>query len=879
MNLLNKLTLKNLKLNKKRTIVTIIGIILSTALLAAVFSMFFSARGSFINFEVRRKGNYHYYFSDVPTSALKTISLNRKLDKIYLVKNIGYSLLTDFSASYKNPYKPYFYVKAFAEDSLKNLGVHLVEGRMPENSSEILISSHLNTNAGIKLAIGSKISLHMGNRIFDGENLTQNNPYIEGEEFLSSGVEKSYTVVGFMERLSMEDYSSPGYVAVTYLDEKDSTENVDVYVRYTKDALKDHLKITAGILGVDEEAFSIVHNVNIFSSLSEEKQQEYLDKISDKKYSYDVNSYLVAMETGIIGDSTLQALGVAVLIVVAIIIFTSVFCIKNSFDISITEKIRQYGMLSSIGATKKQIKKNVYYEAFILGIIGIPLGILSGIFASYILIIISNYFLSDLFGFDLVFVFSLGSILFAILLGYLTIFLSARKSARKASLVSPISAIRSSNDIKMPAKKMKTPFYIKKLFGIGGDISYKNLKRSKKKYRTTIVSVVICVAIFLALSSFVELAFSTIKVNYQSSDYNLSFSYHNKEEDFQEKIRKIPSWEGIKRISNIFYSSLEFKSDRYSKEYMEIHPEIGKETDTDLEDMDYLRIAIVDFKEFERYAKSLGLSYEQVKTKGILINTIFDYKSSTGGSVQVEIPKFSYQAGDTIKGKVPLYDEKRIDFEIEICKVTEKVPFGISNYNYDAVLVLSEAYKELITDSTVSNVYIDSSQPNKTFEQLEELFKEENIFINNIAESFQMMNSFYTLIAIFLYGFITVIALIGVTNIFNTITTNMNLRRREFAMLKSIGMTKKEFYRMIRLESFFYGIKSLLIGIPIGCVLSYLIYKALSSGSVIIRYHLPIIAIFISILAVFVLIFVIMRYSIRKINHQNTIETIRNENI
>ena len=107
----------------------------------------------------------------------------------------------------------------------------------------------------------------------------------------------------------------------------------------------------------------------------------------------------------------------------------------------------------------------------------------------------------------------------------------------------------------------------------------------------------------------------------------------------------------------------------------------------------------------------------------------------------------------------------------------------------------------------------------------------------------------------------------------------MNLRRREFAMLKSIGMTKKEFYRMIRLESFFYGIKSLLIGIPIGCVLSYLIYKALSSGSVIIRYHLPIIAIFISILAVFVLIFVIMRYSIRKINHQNTIETIRNENI
>ena len=141
------------------------------------------------------------------------------------------------------------------------------------------------------------------------------------------------------------------------------------------------------------------------------------------------------------------------------------------------------------------------------------------------------------------------------------------------------------------------------------------------------------------------------------------------------------------------------------------------------------------------------------------------------------------------------------------------------------------------------------------------------------------MRSIYTLIAIFLYGFMIVIALIGITNIFNTITTNMNLRKREFAMLQSIGMTKKEFKRMIKLESIFYCAKALLIGIPIGCGLSYIIFKALMSGDLIIKYSLPIGAITISIIAVVLLISTIMRYSISKINKNNIIDTIRNDNI
>ena len=140
------------------------------------------------------------------------------------------------------------------------------------------------------------------------------------------------------------------------------------------------------------------------------------------------------------------------------------------------------------------------------------------------------------------------------------------------------------------------------------------------------------------------------------------------------------------------------------------------------------------------------------------------------------------------------------------------------------------------------------------------------------------MSNLFTLVGIFLYGFIIVISLIGITNIFNTITTNMELRKQEFAMLKSVGMTTKEFNRMIRLESLFMGVKSLFFGIPIGIALSYIIYHFLSEESGI-PYKLPIVAIIISIAVVFILISLIMKYSMSKINKQNTIETIRNENI
>ena len=883
MELLNKLTMKNLKLNKKRTIVTIIGIVLSVALITAVASLFFSARSSLIRFEIKQKGNFHYCFYDVPLQNINDFKGNRKIETMYLMQNLGY----DYLNGSKNEYKPYVCVKAFDKNALENLAINLLEGRLPENENEILVPSHTKTNGGVTLNIGEKINLNLGTRVSDGEELNQNNPYFpEQNEEIINTTSHTYTIVGIIERPSteIEGYSAPGYTFITYMDNENLTgEKFDVFVRYTKEGLKDDLKVTANILGVDEEVYKKLYGGDEF--LKTDELLELTQKLGEPKYRTDINSYLILLETGIIGDSTLKALGTAVIVVVIIIIITSVFCIKNSFDISITEKTKQYGMLSSIGATRKQIKKNVHYEAFILGLIGTPIGILVGELAAYILITISNHLLKDALSVELIFSFSWIAIIFAIILSFVTIYLSARRSAKRASKITPITAIRNSENIKIKSKKIKSPKLINKIFGIGGEISYKNLKRSKKKYRTTVISIIVCVSVFIALSSFINLAFNVIKVEYQNEDYNIQINYATSA-DMDEKMKEIYNLDGIKSYSVISNRGLNFTTDKYSKEYLEIYPNVGNETYTDEDGTEhtitnYISVYSVNTEEFTRYVKSLGLKYEEVKDKGILINNVYEMKKANDKYIQVEIPMYNFKVGDIIKGYIDNERDGKKDCSIEIAKITTEVPMGMSKYQSgNACIFIDEKLEEnMMGDSYSKYVYIDSKNANKTQEEIEKILGNADYRLMNIDEAAKMMDSFYTLVAIFLYGFITVIALIGVTNIFNTITTNMNLRRREFAMLKSIGMTKKEFNRMIRLESFFYGMKSLIIGIPIGCVLSYLIYKALVNGKLIIKYQLPISAIIISAIAVFLLITTIMKYSINKINKQNIIETIRNDNI
>ena len=875
MDLLKRLTIKNLMLNKKRTLVTIIGIILSVALITAVAAMYFSAINSLIKFEIRQKGNYHIEFLDVSAKKVESFEDNKDIEKIYITQDIGYSVLENS----KNDYKPYAFVKSFSKDALENLAINLTEGRLPENENEIMIPTHLKTNGRIELKVGDTITFNIGTRIQDGEELTQDDPYDpDFPEEIVNTKHKTYRIVGICERpaTEIEGYHAPGYTFITLLNDKNLTGKVDIFARYTGSALKEETKVTSEILGIDEDVYSKVM-YNAYQIQNEEEWAQIGEAFDKAKYQINANTYLIKLEADPLGvnNSSTGGLIVVVAIICGIIIVTSVFCIKNSFDISITEKTKQYGMLRSVGATKKQVKKNVYFEAFVLGFIGIPLGILSGFLASFILV--SNYLLRDMFsadGLKLVFTFSWIATGISILLGIITIWLSSVRSAKRASKITPILAIRNSGDIKMKAKKLKTPKMISKLFGIGGEISYKNLKRNKKKYRTTVISIVVSVAIFIAIYYFSTLVFDSVKEEYQVSDYNIDVYLHSNYD--KNDIAQILNLDNIEQSAVLRTLYVNIPDSKYSKEYLDY---IGVSDDEYDEIPSGVEIYTLGEAAYREYIKELDLKYDDVRDKAILYNAQNAYMKYDNNVMKLtKIEKYHYQVGDKVKAiNLNSPDEEEINFEI--AKVTDTRPFGTYE-GVSAFIVSEEFFNKYKTDDLNTRIVIYSSNPDKLQDDIEEIIKDKDFSLNNMNENVRMMENFFILIAIFVYGFIIVISLIGVTNIFNTITTSMELRKPEFASLRSIGMTDKEFSRMIRLESLFMGFKSLAFGIIIGTGLSYLIYYYFNKNlAVVMKYQVPIKAIMIAVLVVFILISVIMRYSLRKIKKQNTIETIRNENI
>ena len=317
MNLLRRLTIKNLILNKKRTIVTIVGIILSVALITAVASMYMSAINSLIQYEIKYKGNYHISFQDVPVENIKDFEKNTDIEKLYLTQDIGYSKLEES----KNEYKPYIFVKAFSEESMKNLAINLVEGRLPANENEILIPTHLKTNGRGEYHVGDEITLKIGKRVdSDGYELNQSNPYRpdSGEEysynattgeFLSHEVyeksdekivdtkTKTYKIVGICQRPSgnIEDYTAPGYTFITKLNETNLTGKVEVFVRYTKDALNQETFVTSKILDISEDSYRRVMYAYEFDD--GEAWERGVEEFQRAKYKISgSNSYLMEIE-------------------------------------------------------------------------------------------------------------------------------------------------------------------------------------------------------------------------------------------------------------------------------------------------------------------------------------------------------------------------------------------------------------------------------------------------------------------------------------------------------------------------------------------------------------------------------------------------------
>ena len=888
-----KLVRRGLKLNRKRTTVTLIGIILSVAMLSALSIMIGSFRQSLINYQKHKTGNYHVSFTSLDGKQKEGFQKDSAVESWYQLNGMGYASLEES----QNEDKPYAYVVSGDEQSFEGACFSLIEGRFPEASSEIVIPRHLKNNGHVNYKVGDEIKLSLGQRVATWEQdsmLDQDCPFLGAEqEMICSPKEaKTYKVVGIMERPDsmVEPYSAPGYTFLTYWDQEKALVET-VYVRLNSAGLRSWQRWVAELIGVDPWLYELF-NEGDYSQWTDENFDEYSAQMEACGCTVNTNTWLMRYEKIWPIDSTFRLLFELGMVVAFIIIVTSIYCIKNSFEISVSEKVRLYGMLSGIGATQKQLRKHVRIEARILGLIGIPIGLVCGAFASYVLIQITNYLLHDMLQFSLQFVISPAAILAGILLGIVTLNLSALKSARQAGRISPIAAIRNQEELKLKARAVKIPGYVSKLWGIGGVISYKNIKRNRRKYRTTVVSIVICTITFIATNYFMSMIFDTLGTVKGNESCNMTLVCDD-QVDGKRVHSVLDGLDNLEEYQLVTFlcGDAEMESCPYSKEYLQY---LKKNQIDETQIFNYVELVILEDERFEEYAKSCGLS--DVKKQAILCNDIriegYGQIPKYENAEEVTIAHLDYGNAEYDQDGKPIEDTiQRIQDTFTLVGSTNERLFGFKN-GTNAILFVRESafwqtkiYENVGKENLYTEIHMRSSKADDLQQNLEDIGAQDasifgkEMYVDNQDARNRQERSLYLLLGIFAYGFITVIALIGVTNIINTLGTSVELRAREFATLRSVGMTNQQFMRMVRLESIFTSAKSLLIGCALGGALSFAIWKwAVTEGTVFV-FRLPIKAMLLCCLVVLALVYTIIWSSLSKVNKRNIIETIKNENL
>ena len=882
MKLLNKLTLKNLRLNKVRTIVTIVGIMLSAALITVVSGMALSGRQTMIDGQTEWSGDYDVSLDIIDTAKIDEIRQNRNVENAFYKERLGFSKATVAdNAEYG------YAVTAISENAFDGcFKLKLEKGSFPTNSNEAVVTGAFKNIDGKDVKVGDKITLELGvlkgtdGKVLGESELLDLSPKRFKESKITDKKQKTYTITGIIENPNTRELNNPSscFEIYTVSDEESPVEAIrtkhmnKLYIAYTPQSEGNYLQNTADILGFKADDMSNV----ISDEISPEDQQ------TSGINGYSFNTTLLAMKGYGGSDGTNVMIFSLAVIIIIIVMLASVFVIRNSFAISITEKTSMYGMLASVGATKRQIRRNVLFEGFILGLIGIPLGILLGLGVNAILIAILNSVLGDvLSGASFVFVTPTIPIICAIVLSAVTIFCSSFFIALRASRIPPLVAIRGNKDIKVKNNKpYRTSKLTKKLFGVGGEIASKSLKRSRKKYRTTVISIVVSVAMFIAVSAFMDYGMTYTEHYYGKTDY--SYMVVGIDSKQAQTIEKMPEIENYLTVGSQYGCvSADVPVNECGENFL-------------YDNADGTKSFSVEFLEFEhdtfvQICRELKLDYNEVKGGVLAYSKVTPDYGEGSRSYDEPVPLY----GKDAPTKFIVYGNDEEGNELKTGKLRVASLFDEIPKSADSVigegtifgqgLIIGEQgviSSQVGKDGCAVTLYANTSDHTSLTNRIESMEgADDSIFIYDYEETVRQFNAVMLIVGIFVYGFIGVISLIGMTNIFNTISTNMQLRSKEFASLKSIGMTKKEFNRMIRLESLMYGIKSLLIGIPLGVLGVFAIFSAFSKGSVPISFVFPWKAILISIAAVFIVVWLIMKYSISKVNKQNIIETIRNDNI
>lgn len=861
MNVISKITLECMKKNKRRTIVTIVGVIISVAMVAAVSTITSSFLTLMQKNVIADRGDWYTYFDGVQSDKIDIMKNDSDVETSILFTDLGYAKLNGSL----NSQSPYVFVSEYELEGMKQMPFKLIEGQLPSNDQEVMIPKSLLDTSGVTYDINDMITYDIGmrKRANSEDYLLQNNSY-EANEYLETTKSKQYRITGVYDDANMSNSMQPGYLMISGLNETLLDPALDYQIKIkTKQISNDiYAKSQALAEAIEAENVSYNNGLLLYYGISEDAQ------------------FMTTIVTvvGIVG---------------IIILIGSISLIYNAFAISLSERSRYLGMLSSIGATKRQKRNSVFYEALYIGLIAIPIGFLCGYAGIAITFQFVDPLLSSLTPTDssvhLELVIDLLPAIGALLFSILILFISAWIPARRASKITPMDAIRQTNDIAIKTKHVKTSALTTKALGFEAELGLKNIKRNRNRYYVTLFSLMISIVLFLSVSAFRSYMTKSYTMTSDNTAFNVfvrsQTDIHNGRLDlaFNQMLNAEGAQTGIKSTSLSIYQDIVS---------LPLHKEVAESMKND--DLSEIKLHVIsmDDASLKAYCEEIGADYESLQTealRGILINSV----NFQQGHEYREMNILDVENGDKLE--YHYYNENLSAFDkldVEVAHVTnQSAPMmQEKSSSLQSTLIVSEesikALSEKLTSmqpdiNITSNLFFQSDQATALETELlkvRETYGDLNISVVNMEAMMDESNQVTLFISIFLYGFTALILLICIANIFNTISTSIQLRKQEFAMLKSVGITPKGFRRMLIYENLFYGVKSLIYGIVISIIIMYLMYLALASNFGF-AFYVTWLEVLMAIIGVFIIVGTTMLYSITKVKKDNIIETIKNESV
>jgi putative ABC transport system permease protein len=752
-----------------------------------------------------KNGDWYVEFLDVDPTFVQKLTHDKSVANFAAFEDIGYAMLDGG----KTPEKPYLFIAGFSQEAFDTLPISLITGRLPENAGEILVPAHVAAKGGVRYRVGDRLSLAIGNRVDENKTLGQHDPYVSGDvsgtvkETLVPKSEKTYTVVGIYDRPNFEEHSAPGYTLITKADAADQAGSFSVFVKLTHPRqVQAYAKNTAG-----NYRYVLNDNVLRFMGLSDNNS---------------LNGLLFA-----VGG-----------ILIAIIMVGSIFLIYNSFNISLNERTQQFGILASVGATSKQLRNSVLFEGLCIGAVGIPIGVLAGIGSIKLVIpIVAGNFKTILYSsVPLTLSVSVPVIIAAALVSLVTILISAYIPARKAANTPVMESIRQTNEIKTESKTVKASKFEQQIYGLEGTLALKNFRRNKKRYRSIVLSLVLSVVLFVSGSAFGTTLKRLSALYVTGFDYDILFNAQDMDvSEMFPLFDKLKTADGVyeSTYQAVFTHSCEVKTSDLSDSYRKFAGYTAADESIDLP----MNIQFIEDSEYLQFIESLGLPVEEYTGKNAKMVAVAkqSIKQKDGSKELIDMfasRSKSFSVAPETNGRPGKEQAQNINITFVDTYLVDPPPMQASKENPGVFMGIApySLIEKFETADTHANIGLSflSKNPSQSVSEMETMIQGAGITtaynLYNIYTIVEEYSSLSFVINIFTYFFVTMISLIAVANVFNTISTNISLRRRELAMLRSVGMSDRDFQKMMNFECAFYGMRTLLFGLPIAGILSWLIY-------------------------------------------------------